>query len=367
MATSSGIINVNGKQYDAISGKLLGSKPSIAKVGRAMDGIVKAKPSGKALAKISPSSIVHKKVQRSQTLMRKAVPKPVKKATITGLAPMAASKTASAVNNSFNQVKNTLTRADELSRLNRSKQIHKSVKVSRFGGAVNTDIKAGPASSGPVSGEIVSRSAIAPAASISAPVSKPLPSMITSATHGNLEELVNEALAHAKAHENSPHRTRDRFGLTRKSKLVGAAVFAFVVVLAGSVFAYQKVPSVAVKIVTKQAGIKALAPTYKPAGFAFKGAAAVNDGVVNLRYTANADSGRTYTISQRKSDWDSASLLSNFVSTNGNQYQTFLDHGKTIFVYDGQNATWVNQGIWYNVESNADLNTEQLLKIAASM
>jgi hypothetical protein len=45
----------------------------------------------------------------------------------------------------------------------------------------------------------------------------------------------------------------------------------------------------------------------------------------------------------------------------------FQQKGLTIYMYDGSHATWVNQGVWYTIEGDSLLDTEQLLRIATSL
>jgi hypothetical protein len=72
-------------------------------------------------------------------------------------------------------------------------------------------------------------------------------------------------------------------------------------------------------------------------------------------------------LSQRSSEWNSDALVQNFVATSRRAYQSYQDNGKTIYIYEGNNATWVDGGVWYQIEGNASLNSDQLLRIAKSL
>jgi hypothetical protein len=55
------------------------------------------------------------------------------------------------------------------------------------------------------------------------------------------------------------------------------------------------------------------------------------------------------------------------VTSNKHPYQPFEANGRTIYIYDGNKATWVDGGVWFNIDGKANLNSDQLLKIADSL
>jgi hypothetical protein len=120
------------------------------------------------------------------------------------------------------------------------------------------------------------------------------------------------------------------------------------------------------KVAASRAGFDASLPGYTPDGFSFHGPVAYNSGKVVVDFTSNTDDSR-YQVAQQESNWDSKSLLENVVKEKTDKYLTFEDRGLTIYVYDGQNATWVNGGVMYTIISESKLNTEQLINIATSI
>lgn len=138
------------------------------------------------------------------------------------------------------------------------------------------------------------------------------------------------------------------------------------VLLVGSVFAFQNMPEIAMKIASTRAGLNANLPAYQPSGFALAGPIKYNSGEVTLNYKSNSDE-RAFNVVQKNSSWNSETLLENFVETNTRPYQTFQANGRTIYIYDGNKATWVDGGVWYNIDGQANLNSDQLLKIAESL
>ena len=120
------------------------------------------------------------------------------------------------------------------------------------------------------------------------------------------------------------------------------------------------------RVAAARAGVNASMPGYQPSGFSFKGPIDYSAGQVTVSFKSNTDD-RAYSVAQRSSNWNSDALLSNFVVAEGKQYQTYIDRGRTLYIYDGSNATWVDNGVWYQVEGNSDMTTDQLVRIAASI
>jgi hypothetical protein len=140
---------------------------------------------------------VHKGAQRSQTLMRTAVKKPA-----------LAAKTANAQLR-HPSVKPRSAHMDS-ARHNRVQAINKNTKVRRFGHGVSAN------SSKPVQqkaevGEIVSHAPRSNGSAAKSLIHKPLPSMVASASHQQLERLLDEALTRADAHKRGRRRYTQGF------------------------------------------------------------------------------------------------------------------------------------------------------------
>jgi hypothetical protein len=298
---------------------------------------------------------VHKGAQRSQTLMRTAVKKPVSLAKIT----------TSQIGRS--DIKSRSSRVDN-SRLNRVQAIDKNHRVRRFGHGVNPSaVKT--AVQKPEVGEVVSHP---PQSKTGASlIHKPLPSMVTSVSHQRLERLLDEALTKADSHK----RVR-RGHLPNQSiwqKIVNAprwlSLGTVLVILAviGVYTAMNRVPQVAVRVASAKAHIDAHLPAYAPSGFAFAGPVSYKDGSVSIKFKANDGSSREFTINQSGSKMNSKSLEDKVVPEN-TQVQTSVVNGTTVYIYGQSNdAAWVNNGMQYTIKDAASLNSDQLLKIADSL
>jgi hypothetical protein len=155
-----------------------------------------------------------------------------------------------------------------------------------------------------------------------------------------------------------------KLGVSRRALSMSSAVLA-VALLAGF-FAIQNVPNLSMRVAATRAGFDAAMPGYKPAGFSFKGPIKYSPGQVSVSYESNTDA-RSYEVKQKASNWNSDALLANFVVAEGKQYQTFLDRGRTLYIYDQSNATWVDDGVWYQIEGQSNMTTDQLIRIASSI
>ena len=120
------------------------------------------------------------------------------------------------------------------------------------------------------------------------------------------------------------------------------------------------------RVASTRAGLDANLPAYQPAGFKISGPIKYQPGAVTVTYKSNTDE-RNFNVTQKNSSWNSETLLGSFVSPTKEPYQTFQAKGRTIYMYSGDKATWVDGGIWYTVDGKANLNSDQLLKIAESL
>lgn len=117
------------------------------------------------------------------------------------------------------------------------------------------------------------------------------------------------------------------------------------------------------KLADSRSGIAAKLPGYHPTGYALKGAINYAPGQVSYRFQTRDN--RSFSVTQTGSNWSSESLEKGFVATINQPTQRAEAAGRIVYLY-GNNATWVDGGIWYKLEGDSALSSEQLLKIAAS-
>lgn len=343
MSSQSTTIELNGKIYDAHSGKLVKTivknkptPPPRQSVGT-IDGFQRAtlhnatKTSIKAPlptatkkkshTKAHSAERVHARTQRSKTLNRFSVKKPIKK-----------------LSSISSQLKTSAIKKPESARREiLSKQVKKSSFISKFSPAQ------------PRQTTVIKKSSS--------------PSVKTSSRVDNLsakEKIIKQGMDKIELPKSHHLRKKSRkFG-----KLGwGASVIAFLAIV-GYVF-YLNVPNLKMKVAASKAGFSANLPSYNPSGYKMNGPISYSAGQITVGYRSNTDT-RHFSITQKKSNWDSESLLSNFVNEKKN-YQTIRDQGLTVYVYDDSSATWVNGGIWYMIEGESELSSQQIIKIATSM
>lgn len=184
------------------------------------------------------------------------------------------------------------------------------------------------------------------------------------------EQLFTDALNNATSHLEpaTKHSKKHRRGKhsTKRKVANAAAVFAVVVALGGFIY-YQNSANIAMRVASSKAGIHGTLPSYKPSGFAMNKDVQSEPGKVVVSYNSTTDS-RNFAISQSASDWNSETLYDSFVASTGQPYEKIdTSTGKSVYVYGDSSATWVDGGIWYKVEGNSGLNSNQLVQLANSL
>ncbi len=318
-------VEINGRKYDAVTGKLIKKSPKSTRGGGSIDGVVKAKPAGQ----------VHKTTGKSTTLNRQAVSK----------SKPATSKKSSSSKKTSRHDKQSRSQAHKVDsdRQQRSKTITKSSLVSKFSRSKAKEAKE------------AEEEIIAPAQPIALPPKGQANRY--SQKKSNMEEG-------QKPEKKKPSRRFNPFA--KRPRAASVFAIALLVALFAGYITYLNIPNLSLKIAASRAGIDATMPGYRPAGFSIAGPINYSEGLVTISFQSNSDD-RSFDIVERKSSWDSESLQANYVERETPNYVTFQDRGLTIYIYSGSNATWVDGGIWYTIEGESQLNSEQLLKIAASM
>lgn len=362
MAHSKTTIELNGKRYDARTGKIIGDANDVPQLtsatqkkqhsshsGQVVDGFIRRTPSSlqnlapkvvntaqisskdaKQSVSLTTAKHTKRKLSKSQTLMRPAVKKPL------------------IAKNDIHVVKH-LTKPShaELARIARAESSAKSPLVSRYNNAASTIHK----------------------------TEAHLPVVVSKAKTEAFNELqtLEHALRDATSHMHQlekgiVHKAHvlERFGF--KNKFANVSAMSFAVLLLIGFFAYQNATVISMKVAASRSGVNAQLPGYKPAGYGVAGGVKSEPGKVSVSFKSRTDD-KAFTVTQQSSSWNSGTLLANEVTkTHCNTcYQTWQNDGKTVYIYDNSNATWVSGGIWYQVVGNADLTSDQLLRLANSL
>jgi hypothetical protein len=373
------IIEINGKRYDALTGTVIVDSPATQPSKGTVDGIINRKDQSpkpeqkplKSSAKsrtltsvvtqpvmdIARSRTVHSKSAHSpepaKTLMRSAVhkPNPALKRTI---------KTQSATDGTKAlQPTATIQRKLSSKRIDPEKQQHanvtpKSKLVSRFvrGQAAELTMQASVPS--PAVAAHQKRVAMQQART----------DMPTPAKQPSL--AIFERAMHAATSHEQPYAIPEKQSSRYSSRLKVIAAGSVAVIVIGGFLAYQNLSSINLYLASSRAGFSASMPSYRPSGFDLS-ALTSSSGAVGVTFKSNSDQ-RDFTLTEKPSSWDSPTLRDAYVVyVAGSNYQTIESAGRTIYFYGDHNATWVNGGIWYQLQSQGALSDQQLIEIATSV
>lgn len=418
------VIELNGKRYHARTGAFLGDQPDYQPASKPTgtpaahhgprhihQAATAAKPATKHTARPTPTQAAIRKTQPARTLMRRAVAKPQAAIAKPHIKPQAPVQTA-VVTQSPIKPKLTASNIDR-QRSHRATAIDRSRLVKHFqsgefvthaparslapvapkamtvqqtakpiakpaAAAIHhTDLTAAkPVYNAPQRNAAGSNrpqhlrtSLRRPAAATTAAQPNKQPAAPTAAiahNDDNEQDIFERALAMATSHQEQPPKQSMLKAAKRRKRArrltslaAGFAVFALLV----GFIAYQNKASIQMQLASAKAGFAASTPVYKPEGYAM-GKVAYEPGTVTAMYNKAA---KSFTIVQKQSNWDSQTLLENFVATSNEDYQGYESNGRTIYLYGNGKATWVDGGIWYQINAGNVLPTDQLVKVAASM
>jgi hypothetical protein len=357
LSKTNSIIEVNGNRYDALSGQLLNAgermkQTTAASKKRVIDGFTigahhsRAKLKTKNLSKANktPAHTLHQRPQRAKTLVRSGVAKPAGPSSAAPQAP-----------------KNYAQKINPVRDL-RARTIAKHQAVRRFGNF----------SSRPLAADITAprpKPALkAAVAEIVAPASR-MPSMITSVSHQKIEKMLDEALLKADAHKHMMNQTNSR-GLLGRAKSaprwLSFGVSGLILIVAAAFLIWRNLPAVAVHLASAKAGVHASIPAYTPSGFSYAHLQ-YKPGAITMQFNDKTEPAQKFVLTQQTSNWSSASLESNALPKNAN-VQTSEVNGTTVYIYGQSNdATWVNNNVRYSLKNQANLSSDQVLKIVQSL
>lgn len=398
------IFELNGKAYDALSGAPLGDSSRVAHTVHVQHMPVKQPTSGSLDGMIASSQqrarhlaptkhVSAHRPQPTKTLMRHAVKpprpttlQPTKAAAASGLQPQTGLTPKATAHPTITPKLSTAS--IDPTRAHRARIVNRSQAVQHFQPARSAVNSAGPAiqtgrhsqtaptaipqqpitQNPPSTGQYPHRTRRQASANRSAFTITSLHPPASQQDDDTDFDLFTQALAAAHSHEEpAPHESTGQV-IKRKSKkgrriLAVTASLAVFIALCGFT-AFQNRDQIQLEMASAKAGFAASMPLYMPQGYDM-GKLSYATGAVATSYTHPTQT--PFTIMQKKSNWDSQTLLENFVATSDEEYRGFQSNGRTVYVYGKGKATWVNGGIWYQIKNADNLTDEQLVRIAASM
>ena len=358
-------IEINGKRYNARTGKIIQTDTKPVSVSQ-----VKEQPSAKvtkrAVADVSRQSSHlasrnKRTTDRSHTLMRQAVKKPVAKPAIKTSSQSTHSQPSTTSATSIKPAVRFTTKQDA-ERQVRAGNTQQNILIAKFNQKIGQNPSQPPAK---VDRKII-HMPVKPAPI--KPASQARPSITPVQRTNKVDSMLERGLREAQTH-NQPnqHVKVKKVKNQRRHKIIryGAAI-ASVMLLVGF-YAYQNIPNISMRYATTRSGVSASLPGYRPAGFSMSNHIQYNPGQVTINFASNSDKERNFSITQKETTWNSDSLLTSYVSVKSDQIQKYEDKGRTIYLYGDNNATWVNGGVWYDINGNSQLNSDQLIRIASSL
>jgi hypothetical protein len=389
VAKTNNFIELNGKRYDALTGAFLGTgrqaavtaRPAstpkaTAARGTVMDGVVpmavqaapQHQPASARIATPKPTIKHHVKPltphqpEHAKTLRRDVVKQPV----IKPQKPLKAHMPTDVVKHKPGVLTVTPKLSSDVvdpARATRALDVSRSPHVERFRKQPQP--------------RYTGHAAATPAQPVRRPIESIRPARTSTGiapraahhTHSaNAEDDVFEqAIAYAKSHEQAAPKESGRQKVKRASRrhkrFVGILASVLMVVALGGFIFWQNRADVELQLAAARSGVPASMPAYKPSGFAVKGLT-YSPGTVTIGF---GNGNKSFNVTQKSSNWDSETLLQNYVATSGQPYDAYQAAGRTVYVYGNGNATWVNGGIWYQINDSGNLSKDQIINLATSM
>jgi len=236
-------------------------------------------------------------------------------------------------------------------RFEKARQVARSQSINKFAGGMVAP--PAPEASTPHAPTVVNRA------------SAMLPELpkLAATHHEAMTRLEPNLPAPTPAHANAQTSWRPHLDLSPANNRTMATVAA-VALMSGYVW-LQNYPKLALQNANSKAGLSASLPAFLPSSYTLK-TTDTSPGLITLNFTSPSAS-EALKIAQARTTWDSSSLLDNFVAKNTDDYATVQGQGLTIYLFNNNQATWVNHGIWYSIEGASRLSREQILKIAYSL
>jgi hypothetical protein len=370
-----GVIELNGKRYDAYTGEFLGKSdvvPKHIKLGqehaRVVDGFVRPHQKSHQSSVVSHQSKApktdnrqqttdnserqvkparHHSPQHSKTLMRRSVHRPSVnvKPEIKVQAPAELAVAA----DSRLSVKSSALSVNPV-REAHAKHTATHQAIRHFVPYDRPILTTGPVAHVPVI-------AVRPV-----PEGASLPPHHSShgTKHSPHHDHMQAAMHRATSHQQPEHKPKTRRVRRRVNTL--AMIAAFLVI--GGFVSYLNLPGLEMRVASFRAGFSAGLPGYTPEGYSLAQGPARSGGTITLSFNSGE---QKFQLTQQSSSWNSQTLLDNTLAL-GSEHQTVSKNGQTVYIYDqGKSAAWVNGGVRYDLSGNAELSKEQIVQIATSL
>ena len=347
------VLEVNGKRYNAITGELLDAPKAQYTVpktsnGHSIDGFTVPKPLSPTHTTVHNHSAAHSprkatmnditvsrrhKLQKSQTLMRKTVTKPIQNHHVTVTAHQSVNP----------------------SRNDRALLTPTHPAVSKFKSTATQKSSSPTVTHLPVAHPVQNPQ-------LTAPIPNTAPKLTA-------ESFISQQLSKDIAAQDLQKSStkKDRLGFLRSKKAVSLSASALAVLALAGFITWQNMPSISVAVAGKKSGLSVHVPKGVPSNFALSREVIYSKGEVTFAYKSRVDD-RHFTITtQNSQDMTSQSLESAIALNTKGNYQTYQADGITLFITGPGVADWIDGGQRFNVSGESGLSSEQLATIASSL
>ena len=337
-----------------------------------MDGVNRS--SRKSITVSHASSVDHKRVQKSATLNRKFVKKPVgspkvsnvsvkrKISVANGRADVVANRAGGRILTKTNSVrlqpvavKNVATTAQVKTQAKSGTAgvVSRIVDKRKTGGIAQKEVLVQPEVAKVARARMMAREAEAPKEMTAREIKD-------RAIQQALKKM-SKVEAGADFDEVQPQK---RHFWQKKSFAVATAMSLVLIALLGYI-TYLNLPDLSARVAAMQSGIEKVYPGFVPNSYRLDGLVKEDAGRITMAF--RNDEGKSFTLREEKSSWDSNAVLTNYVKKEWDDYSITKGQGLTIYV-SGSNAAWVNGGVFYVINDlNGDLSGEDLHDIAVSL
>ena len=345
-----------------------------------MDGI---KRTARNVSTNHSSVVDHRRVQKSTTLNRKFVKRPVAKKNVIqketkvqpkvshGVANIATTKARASQQMIERHQRVQLQPSSKKTMSARSQQAEASMQSQR----AKASMKSAQAQA--------AEKVVAQRSSVRAQVRASEPSVVSSArqrialrqqpkVHMSAQEMKERAISDAlqkvasmdKIEQHQQQEQKKSF-FKRRGFAIAASLAVFSVCLLGYLL-YLNLPDLSVRVAAMQSGIENAYPSYVPTSYRLRGLVKEENGTITLNFVK--DDQNKFTLIEKKSSWDSDAVLANFVRDRwGSDYTVAKGQGLTVYI-SGSNAVWVNGGVLYEIQDdNGSLSTDDLHDIAIGL
>lgn len=182
------------------------------------------------------------------------------------------------------------------------------------------------------------------------------------------ERAITDALQKvATMNKTERHQQQEqKKGFFKRRGIVMAASLAVVSVCLLGYLVYLNLPDLSVRVAAMQSGIENAYPSYVPTSYRLQGLVKEENGTITMNFVK--DDQDKFTLIEKKSSWDSNAVLTNFVKEHwGDNYTVAKGQGLLVYI-SGSNAVWVNGGVLYEIQDDSgSLSTDDLHDIAIGL